>query len=106
MMLIAQEAERSSRRGKVVGSSPAKHPMNQVLCLMGLTSEFLMRFPSDVSCKILDSYFGIIAQMTRAPDLHSGGRGFESHWFHFLPIPLVSVLKLSCDVIGNISHFD
>lgn len=58
MMLIAQVVERSSRRGKVVGSSPAKHPMNQVLCLMGLTSEFFMRFPSDVSCKILDSYLG------------------------------------------------
>ena len=25
---------------------------------------------------------GLIAQLTRAPDLHSGGRGFESHWVH------------------------
>lgn len=57
-MLIAQEEERFSLREEVVGSSPTKHPMNQVLCLMGLTSGFFMRFPSDVSCKILDSYLG------------------------------------------------
>ena len=40
--------------------------------------------------------FGGLAQLARAPALHAGGRGFESHILHQLTINLVNARFLFC----------
>ena len=80
---------------------------------LGHDPTFLLTFAMKVH-KIRGSSSGVVAQLIRAPDLHSGGRGFESHQLHHqfsllrakrtikkiecLAVALHTSLKSSCDV--------
>ena len=50
-------------------------------CFFQKRNVFYLTFDKNIY-KIRPQSSGVVAQLIRAPDLHSGGRGFESHQLH------------------------